>query len=385
MSSWIKPSKQAKPSKASKVPRKEGMSKASKPAEETKSNNKAKLTSLVAKLNKTFGNNAVILGVSEKEESYKHEFIPTGILQLDTDLGGGIAVGRYTEISGKESSTKTTLSLHVLANAQKMGYICALIDVEGTSGDKDYLEACGVDVDSLLYVRPTSLEEVGGIIDTLQTEGVCKFAVYDSIAMSMATKTELDTQFGDSYRMGIPQSELGSIFRRFQMANNRYFRTGETPFTLIAINQLRERIGGYGDSSYTPGGKAKDFMSSCNIRLRQGDWIKEGQNVVGQVVKYKVTKNKLYKRNRAGEVDFYFDDNSAGVEKLNYDVLKDTVIVALGMNVIVRAGAWFSYKDKFKLQGVNSVVEELRNNEALLKEIQQEVMKIVKKTHEGKE
>ena len=126
-------------------------------------------------------------------------------------------------------------------------------------------------------------------------------------------------------------------------------------------------------------------MSSCNIRLRQGDWIKEGQNVVGQVVKYKVTKNKLYKRNRAGEVDFYFDDNSAGVEKLNYDVLKDTVIVALGMNVIVRAGAWFSYKDKFKLQGVNSVVEELRNNEALLKEIQQEVMKIVEKTHEGKE
>ena len=126
----IKPSKQAKPSKASKVPRKEKMAKASKPAEEVKPNNKAKLASLVAKLNKTFGNNAVILGVSEKEESYKREFIPTGILQLDTDLGGGIAVGRYTEISGKESSTKTTLSLHVLANAQKMGYICALIDVD---------------------------------------------------------------------------------------------------------------------------------------------------------------------------------------------------------------------------------------------------------------
>ena len=348
-----------------------------KPLELAKKKQDPQLLSLVESLNKKYGENAVILGVSK--ETYPTDFISTGILQLDADLGGGIAIGRYTEISGKESSTKTTLSLHILANAQRKGLTCALFDVEGTSDSEEYLTACGVDVSRLLYFRPTSLEELGAMLDSIQTSGKVKFAVYDSIACSMTTRKELSMQVGDSFQMGIPQSELGSIFRRFQMSNNRFFRTGEIPFTLIGINQLREKIGAYGDPEYTPGGRTKDFTSSCNIRLRQGDWIKEGQNTVGQVVKYKISKNKLFYRNLSGEVDFYFQPNSEGIPPLNYDVVKDTIIVAIGKNIIERAGAWYSYKDKFKVQGIPKVVEEIKSNPELMDMIYGEVMNLAKK------
>lgn len=342
------------------------------------------LLAIVDSINKDYGHNAIVLGVksSKKEKSlYEQDFISTGLLQLDADLGGGVPVGRYLEISGAESSTKTTLSLHILANAQKKGMLCALLDVEGTSGDRDYLESCGVDADSILYSRPSSLEEATNLIDTLQREQGVKFIIWDSIAMSMATRKELDTEVGDSMRMGIPQSEIAQCLRSFQMANNLFFRTGQVPTTLIGINQLREKIGAYGDPEYTPGGRAKDFVSSINLRLRKGDWIKEGNEIIGQVMKYKVSKNKIYKRGGVGEVDFYFADNSIGIEPCNYDVLQDVSLIALSMNVIHKAGGWFSYKD-VKVQGGSKLIEAMRSNPSMVEEIRAEVMQIVKEKRE---
>lgn len=347
------------------------------------------LKTFVSVLNKKYGKNAVLLGISNEEESlYNQQFISTGLLQLDIDLGGGIAVGRYTEISGKESSTKTTLTLNILSNAQKMGLKCALLDIEGTSGDIEYLQACGVNVEELLYMRPSSLEEATNMVNDLQSDGIVKFAVYDSIAMSMASESELEKNVGESMRMGVPQQMIQSMLRRFQMKNNLFFRNGEIPFTLIGINQLRENIGQkFGNPEYTPGGRGKDYVSSCNIRLRVGDYIAEGsgaeKNIVGQVVKYKISKNKLYKRMRDGEVNFYFSENQAGVLPLHYDKIMDIVLVALTCNVIKKSGGWYSYKEN-KVQGLDKLMSLLSENTAFIDEIKTEVLEIVKKTKNGK-
>lgn len=347
------------------------------------------LKELVAVLNKKYGDNAIILGISSQEaEQYNQQFISTGLLQLDLDLGGGVAIGRYTEISGKESSTKTTLALNILANAQKMEMQCALLDIEGTSGDERYLKSCGVNPETLLYMRPSSLEEATNMVNDLQNDGIVKFAVYDSIAMSMASETELEREVGESFRMGVPQQMIQSMLRRFQMKNNLFFRRNETPFTLIGINQLRENIAQrYGNPEYTPGGRGKDYVSSCNIRLRTGDYIAEGSAsnkvIVGQVVKYKISKNKLYKRMRDGEVNFYFDENHAGVPPLHYDVLLDTVIVAVEYDVIKKAGGWYSFKD-IKAQGLPNLMSLLTQNPAYVEEIKAEVINLVQKIRKGK-
>lgn len=347
------------------------------------------LKELITILNKKYGDNAVLLGVTDekKNSTYEQQFISTGLLQLDIDLGGGIAIGRYTEISGKESSTKTTLTLNILSNAQKMGIKCALLDIEGTSGDVEYLHACGVNEKELIYMRPSSLEEATNMVNDLQNDGVIKLAVYDSIAMSMASETELEKNVGDSVRMGIPQQMIQAMLRRFQMKNNLFFRNGEMPFTLIGINQLRESIGKYGNPEYTPGGRGKDYVSSCNIRLRVGDYISEGsgtnKDIVGQVVKYKISKNKLYKRMRDGEIDFYFSENSLGIKPLHYDVFKDTILVAIEYDVIKKAGGWFSYKDE-KVQGFDKLFSLLAEKPQYVSDIKKEVIKIVQKIRNGK-
>lgn len=347
------------------------------------------LKNLVSVLNKKYGENAIILGVSKEEvERYNQQFISTGLLQLDIDLGGGIAIGRYTEISGKESSTKTTLALNILANAQRMGIQCALLDIEGTSGDESYLKACGVNPSTLLYMRPSSLEEATNVVNDLQNNGAVKFVIYDSIAMSMASEAELEKEVGESFRMGVPQQMIQSMLRRFQMKNNLFFRTGEVPFTLIGINQLRENIAQrYGNPEYTPGGRGKDYVSSCNIRLRTGDYIAEGtassKIIVGQVVKYKISKNKLYKRMRDGEVNFYFDENSAGIPPLHYDVLADTVIVAVEYDVIKKSGGWYAFKD-IKAQGLSNLISALKQSPETVQEIKDEVINLVQKIRKGK-
>ena len=336
---------------------------------------------IIAKINKEHGHNAITLGVNAMTRGYVQEYVSTGILQLDIDLGGGIPIGRYVEISGMESSTKTTLTMHILANAQKQGLLCAFLDIEGTS-DEPYLRKIGVDVDNLLYSRPSSMEEAVNIVKDLQMDGRVKFCVYDSVAASLATLTEINEKdIGESMQMGRPQQLLQSMLRRHTMINNRFVREGEMPFTLIGINQLREKMGNvYGDPSYTPGGKAKDFSSTINIRLRQGDYIKEGRdNVVGQVVKYKISKNKISKRMQSGEVDFYYDcPNQCGVEGLHYDVKKDLVIVALGFGVVQKAGGWFSYGDLVKVQGMEKFAAELMKREDLLESIRKEVTTIAK-------
>ena len=209
---------------------------------------KSELKALVTKLNSQFGENAVVLGFPKNEygEMLKEvKRLPTGILSLDIALGGGIPRGRYSEISGAYSSTKTSIALHIISRAQKMGLTCALADVEGTT-DEQFLKRFDIDVDSLIYYRPDGLEEATEVMLTLQKSGKVQLGAIDSIA-AMSPNKEQSSTMDKSIQMGVPQSLLGEFFRKYQANNNRLERELKESFTLIGINQLREKIGAYGD------------------------------------------------------------------------------------------------------------------------------------------
>lgn len=334
---------------------------------------------VVNDLNKKFGENTIQIGISKEKAVIKR--IPTGSISLDIALGGGIPEGRFIEISGNESSTKTTQTCHIVREAQKLGYVVAFFDVEGTS-DLEYFEKLGVDTSCLIYSRPDSMEEATEGMLQLQRSGQVTLGVIDSIA-SMTPNKEAESKMDETVRMGIPQQLLGEFFRKWQSNNNRLCREGKTPFTLIGINQLREKIGTYGDPEYTPGGNAKKFFSSVNLRLRKGDWITEGKGdnkeIVGQVVKFKIEKNKTYKRMQTGEFDFYFsEDNSAGVSALYNDNFKEIVVCAVEWGVIERRGAWFYYKDG-KYQGIDSLIDDLKKKPELVDDIKKQVIDLATK------
>lgn len=340
------------------------------------------ITKLLNDLNKKFGMNAVTLGFpkSEDGEVKTIERIPTGSISLDIALGGGLPLGRFIEVSGAYSSTKTTQCLHIIAQAQKRGLVCALVDVEGTT-DEAFAESIGVDFDSLIYSRPDGMEEALQLLLDLQKSGEVHLAVLDSIA-AMSTNKEQETTMEETVRMGIPQQLLGEYFRKYQANNNRLEREGKKPFTIIGINQLREKIGAYGDPEYTPGGRAKGFACSVDIRLRRGDWISEGtgdnKEIVGQVVKFKIEKNKTYKRMQTGEFDFYFADNNAGVRRLFNDNFKEIVMLAVEWGVVERRGAWFYY-DSEKYQGLESLIFYLKDNPEKVESIKKQVLDLATK------
>lgn len=342
---------------------------------------KKELQNLADSLNKKFsevdGEKVITLGFpAYVDKTVKR--IPTGSFSLDIALGGGLPLGRYIEISGDFSSTKTTQALHILREAQKAGLTCAYIDVEGTT-DENYAESLGVDVDSLLYTRPDSLEEATQIVLDLQRSQQVQFAVLDSIA-AMTPNKEQDKNMNENMQMGIPQKLLSEFFRKYQANNNRLSRRGANDFTLIGINQIREKIGVmFGDTTYTPGGRAKGFTASVDLRLRRGDWISEGtgsnKEIVGQVVKFKIEKNKTYKRMQTGEFDFYFSENEAGIPEGFNDNMKEVILNAVLYDVIKRKGAYYTYGD-LQFKGSANLIETLKNDTALVEDLKKEVMRV---------
>lgn len=208
------------------------------------------LIKIVKDLNEKFGENAVMVGGLRDENGTIPDIprIPTGSIDLDFSLGGGILVGRYTEISGELSVSKTTQVIHILVNAQNLGYTCAYIDVEGTT-DIPYLESLGVDVANLIYSRPDGMEEALQILIDLQRGGIVNFGVLDSIA-ALGSTSEQKKDMDESQRMGIPQQLLGEFFRKYYAGNNRLAREHRTEFTLVGINQIREKITTFGDPEY---------------------------------------------------------------------------------------------------------------------------------------
>ncbi len=290
------------------------------------------------------------------------EVVPTGALSLDICLGvGGLPRGRVVEIYGPESSGKTTLATHVVAEAQRNGGICAYIDAEHAM-DPVYARAIGVDVDELLIAQPDTGEQALEICDTLVRSGAIDVIVIDSVA-ALTPKVELEGEMGQSH-VGL-QARLMSQALRKLTANLNKSNT-----ICIFINQLREKIGVmFGSPETTPGGRALKFYSSVRLDIRRIESIKDGTEVVGNRVKVKVAKNKVAPPFRVAEFDIMYGE---GISREG-----SVLDISVEHDIIKKSGAWYTYEGEQLGQGRENAKKFLKENPEIMVEVTDRVFKIV--------
>jgi recombination protein RecA len=315
------------------------------------------LKNTLAQIEKQFGEGAIMpLGIAN---AVQIEGIPTGSLSLDLALGGqGIPRGRIVEIFGPESSGKTTLALHVVARAQKLGGIAAFIDAEHAL-DPGWAKKLGVDLETLLVSQPGSGEEAMHITEMLIRSNAVDVIVIDSVA-ALVPKKELEGEIGDSH-VGLQARLMSQSMRKLTGAISKS-RT-----SVIFINQIREKIGVmFGNPETTPGGRALKFYSSCRIDVRRIGQLKEGEEVVGQRVRAKVVKNKVAPPFRVAEFDMMHADG------ISY--AGDVLDLAIAQKMVVRSGAWFRYGEVQLGQGREKTRAYLEENPALLEELKDKIV-----------
>ena len=320
-------------------------------------NENADLRSAIQMIEKQFGEGSIMpLGA---ESDRRIEGIPTGSLSLDIALGGqGIPRGRIIEIFGPESSGKTTLALHVAAQAQKTGGIAAIIDAEHAF-DPSWGKKLGVQLETLLVSQPTSGEEAMQITEMLVKSNAVDVIVIDSVA-ALVPKQELEGEIGDSH-VGLQARLMSQSMRKLTGAIAR------SKTAVIFINQIREKIGVmFGSPETTPGGRALKFYSSCRIDVRRVGQIKDGEEVVGQRVRTKVVKNKVAPPFRVAEFDMMHTHG------ISYE--GDILDLGVTQKVINRSGAWFKYGDAYLGQGKEKARAHLVENPVLTAELREKIL-----------
>ena len=307
-------------------------------------------------ISKQFGKDAILSMGSQPDQNL--DVVSTGSFTLDLALGvGGLPRGRIVEIYGPESSGKTTLTLHILAEMQKLGGTCAFIDAEHAL-DVKYAKALGVKVDDLLLSQPDSGEQALEIAEALIRSGAIDVIVLDSIA-AMTTRAEIDGEMGDLH--------VGQLARLMSQAMRKLTAAiSKSNCVAIFINQIREKIGVmYGNPETTPGGRALKFYSSVRIEVRKGEVIKSGSDIIGANTKCKVVKNKVAPPFKECTFDLMY---GTGISRTG-----EVLDLAVDLDIIKKGGSWFSYKDQKLGQGRDNVKELLKNDEALMKEIEEKV------------
>jgi len=331
------------------------------------SEKEAKLKALqltLDKLDKAYGKGTVMkMGDKAVEEV---EVIPSGSLGLDLALGvNGYPKGRVIEIYGPESSGKTTLTLHAIAEAQKAGGIAAFIDAEHAF-DRNYAEKLGVDIENLIISQPDNGEQALEIAENLIRSGAIDIVVIDSVA-ALTPKSEIEGEMGDS-KMGLHARLMSQALRKLTGTISK------TNCTVFFINQLREKIGVmFGNPETTTGGNALKFYASVRLDIRRSSQIKDGENVIGNRTKVKVVKNKVAPPFKTAEFDIMYGE---GVSKTG-----EILDLAVEFEIIKKAGSWFSYGDTKLGQGRDAVKVLIKDNPELAEELEQKIKDLIKENN----
>ena len=320
------------------------------------------LKNAMKQIEKDYGKGS-IMRLGDASAKMNVEVIPTGILPLDIALGvGGVPRGRIIEIYGPESSGKTTVTLHMIAQAQKMGGIAAFIDAEHAL-DPIYAKKLGVDIDNLLVSQPDTGEQALEIAEALVRSGAIDIIVIDSVA-ALVPKAEIESDMGDSH--------VGLLARLMSQAMRKL--TGvlsKSRTTAIFINQIREKVGVmYGNPETTTGGRALKFYSSVRLDVRRVDSVKQGSEVVGNHTRVKVVKNKVAPPFRQCEFDIMYGEGVSRVSSL--------IDIAADLEIINKSGSWYSYNGNRLGQGKDTVKELLRNDPNLLAELEAKLAEAMK-------
>jgi len=307
-------------------------------------------------IEKQFGRGSIMkLGSAERQSV---DFIPTGSIALDLALGvGGIPRGRVTEVFGPESSGKTTLCQHIIAEAQRRGGVAAFIDVEHAL-DPGYARACGVNVDELLVSQPDTGEQALEITETLIRSGGVDCVVVDSVA-ALVPRAEIEGEMGDSF-VGIQARLMSQALRKLTGAVSR------SNTSLVFTNQLREKIGVmFGNPETTPGGRALKFYASVRLDIRRVETIKSGTDSVGNRVRVKVVKNKVAPPFRVAEFDVMYGEGISREGGL--------LDVGVAMDVVAKTGAWFTFGETRLGQGREAAKEFLRSNPDIAETVESQI------------
>lgn len=320
------------------------------------SDKKKALEAAISQIEKHYGEGAVMFMGQNKKLNVEH--VSTGSLMLDMALGiGGLPRGRIIEVYGAESSGKTTLCLHAVAEVQKTGGMAAFIDVEHAL-DPVYAKALGVDVDNLLVSQPDTGEQALEIIDMLVRSGALDIVVLDSVA-AMASQAEIDGEMGEAH-VGVQARLMSQAMRKLTSSISK------TNCVAIFINQIREKIGVlYGNPETTPGGRALKFYASVRIDVRKGEPLKDGADIIGNRIKCKVVKNKVAPPFKVAEFDMIFGE---GISKMG-----EIIDCAVELDIIKKSGSWFSYQDMKIGQGKDKVKDFLKENPIICDEIEKKI------------
>ena len=316
------------------------------------------LTEVINSINKDLGKGS-IRTFNDSDIELDIDFIPTGSINLDLALGiGGYPKGRIIEIYGQESSGKTTLTLHAIAEEQKQGGVAAFIDAEH-SFDPIYAESLGVDLENLIISQPDNGEQALEIADRLSRSGKVSLIIIDSVA-ALTPKAEIEGEMGDS-KMGLHARLMSQALRK--MNGSLY----KNKCTIIFINQLREKIGVmFGNPETTTGGNALKFYASVRLDIRkQNQPIKDGEEAIGSRVKVKVVKNKVAPPFKTAEFDIIYGEGISMVSEL--------IDIAVQKEIIKKAGSWYSYNETKLGQGKDAVKLILKDNPEIVEEIKKQI------------